>query len=60
MGLAFYHLLGGEVDAAATEQAIALREPLAVFLTLLPVAAELRRSARWSTLAGTMNLPRIE
>jgi eukaryotic-like serine/threonine-protein kinase len=62
VGLAFYHLLGGEIDAAAdaTERAISLREPLAVFLALLPVAAELRRSARWPMLAGMMNLPRVE
>lgn len=48
------------VKVIARTSAFALRELLAVFLALLPIAAELRRSPRWSTLAGMMNLPRIE
>jgi tetratricopeptide (TPR) repeat protein len=59
VGFVYYHLVGSRIEQAAdwAEKAIEQREPLAVFLALLPLALELRRSSRWPQLAKMMNLP---
>jgi hypothetical protein len=55
----YYHLVRSEIDAAAdwAEKAIRQREPLVIYLLLVSLAEELRRSSRWPALAKMMNLP---
>jgi tetratricopeptide (TPR) repeat protein len=58
-GRAWYHLLCGEVDAAAYwyEKMIDAREMFAVVYASSPYTAALRASPHWARLAGLMNLP---
>ena len=58
-GRAWYHLLCGEVDAAAYwyEKMIDAREMFAVVYASSPYTAALRASPHWARLAGMMNLP---
>jgi len=58
-GMVLYHLIRGDVDAAADwfEKAIEAREPTMVFWIRLPLLKPLRESARWGKIARMMNLP---
>ncbi len=58
-GRTWYHLLCGELDAAAWwyEKMIAAREMFAPVYANSPYTAELRRSPHWARLARMMNLP---
>jgi hypothetical protein len=57
IGSAIYHLLSGDLDAAAdwTQKAIDQRHP-AVFFFVHVTAKALRSSPRWPALASMMNL----
>jgi tetratricopeptide (TPR) repeat protein len=58
-GMVLYHLICGEVDAAADwyEKAIEQRDPSVVLWLRLPLAKPLRASPRWAKIAAMMNLP---
>jgi hypothetical protein len=58
-GMALYHLICSEVDAAADwfEKAIDQRDPILVPWLRLPLAKPLRASPRWPKIAKMMNLP---
>jgi serine/threonine-protein kinase len=58
-GRVFYHLICGEIDAAADwfEKAIEHRDPYLVPWIRLPLAKPLRVSPRWPKIAAMMNLP---
>ena len=58
-GRTWYHLLCGELDAAAWwyEKMIAARDMFAPVYANSPYTAELRRSPHWARLARMMNLP---
>jgi serine/threonine-protein kinase len=58
-GMVLYHLICGEVDAAADwfEKAIDQRDPMMVPWLRLPLAKPLRESPRWPKIAAMMNLP---
>ncbi len=58
-GMALYHLIRSDVDAAADwfEKAIEAREPTVVSWIRLPLLKPLRESARWGKIARMMNLP---
>lgn len=58
-GMVLYHLICGEIDAAADwfEKAIERRDPLLVPWIRLPLAQPLRESPRWPKIAKMMNLP---
>jgi TolB-like protein/Tfp pilus assembly protein PilF len=57
-GRVLYHLVSGEIDAAADwfETMIELREPFAVVYVRSPIVGPLRESPRWRKLAEIMNL----
>lgn len=59
IGLAVYHLVSGEIDAAADwiEKAIDQRYPGIMFFVNLPIGQPLRDSVRWPALARLMHLP---
>ncbi len=59
LGFMYYHLICSEIDAAAdwAEKAIRQREPLVIYLLLVSLGKELRRSPRWPALTRMMNLP---
>lgn len=59
IGMVVYHLLCSELDAAADwyEKCIERREPFAAMYARAAIVAPLRASARWPSLAKTMNLP---
>ncbi len=59
IGMVVYHLLCSELDAAADwyEKIVEQREPFAVMYAHTAIVAPLRSSARWLSLAKTMNLP---
>ena len=59
IGMVVYHLLCSELDAAADwyEKIVEQREPFAVMYARTAIVAPLRSSARWLSLAKTMNLP---
>ena len=56
---AVYHILCGEIDAAAdwTEKAIAERDPGMMFYLRFTLFRPLRASRRWPRIAGLLNLP---
>ena len=56
---AVYHILCGEIDAAAdwTEKAIAERDPGMMFYLRFTLFRPLRASPRWPRIAGLLNLP---
>jgi serine/threonine-protein kinase len=56
-----YHLLCSEIDEAADwyEQMIEQRDPFAIVFAHAPVGRALRQNARWSKLAGMMNLSAV-
>lgn len=58
-GIVLYHLICGEIDAAADwfEKAIEGRDPILVPWLRLPLAKPLRMSPRWPKIAAMMNLP---
>jgi len=58
-GRTWYHLLCGDVDAAAWwyEKMITVRDMFAPVYANSPYTAELRRSPHWARLARMMNLP---
>ena len=58
-GFVYYHLVCSELEQAAAwaGKAIDQREPWAIFLLMLPLARDLRRSAHWPALAKLMNPP---
>lgn len=58
-GRVLYHLLCGELDAAADwfEKTIELRDPFAVAYVRSPILAPLRETERWPKLARMMKLP---
>jgi len=58
-GRVLYHLICGEIDAAADwfEKAIEQRDPILVPWLRLPLAKPLRASPRWPKIAAMMNLP---
>jgi len=59
LGFVYYHLACSQIELAAdwAKKAIEQREPLVLFLMLLPRAKDLRQSSRWPALAKMMNLP---
>jgi len=61
IGLVVYHLLRGDLDAAATwyQSAIADRDPFAVVFVPYPINRPLRESSHWPRLAAAMNLPEV-
>ena len=58
-GFVYYYLVGSEVDQAAdwAEKAIEQRDAAVRNLLVLPLAKDLRQSARWPALAKMLNLP---
>jgi len=58
-GMTLYHLLVGDLDAAAFwfQKSIEQREPFAVVYSPWPILKPLRESQRWPALAKMMNLP---
>jgi hypothetical protein len=60
-GMALYHLIRGEIDAAADwyEKAIEQRDPIVIPWITLPLAKPLRSSPRWPKLATMMKLPKM-
>jgi eukaryotic-like serine/threonine-protein kinase len=58
-GRVLFHLLSGEIDAAADwyEKMIAQRDPFAIVYARGPITRALRESTRWPQLARMMNLP---
>lgn len=58
-GMLDYHLVRGEIDAAAEwgHMAIARRDPMLPIALQHPYARALRESTRWPALASTMRLP---
>jgi serine/threonine protein kinase len=59
LGFVYYHLVGAEIEAAAdwAEKAIEQRDPVVLFLLMLPVSKDLRQSPRWQALSRIANLP---
>jgi TolB-like protein/predicted Ser/Thr protein kinase len=58
-GMTLYHLLVGDLDAAAFwfQKSIEQREPFAVVYSPWPILKPLRESLHWPALAKMMNLP---
>jgi TolB-like protein/Tfp pilus assembly protein PilF/predicted Ser/Thr protein kinase len=58
-GFACFHLICGEIDAAADwiEKAIGQRHLMAIYLLRSPLCKDLRSSPRWPALMRKMNLP---
>ena len=58
-GMVLYHLVAGDMDAAAAwyAKSIEEREPFAVMYSPWPIVRALRESHRWPALAKMMNLP---
>jgi tetratricopeptide (TPR) repeat protein len=58
IGFAIHHAINDETEAGAEwlEKAIAERDPRAIVFLVLPTGHVWRRSARWPTLAKTLNL----
>jgi hypothetical protein len=58
MGMALYHLLSGELDAAADwyERSIEQRDPFALVFAATELTQELRQTHRWPKVARLMNL----
>jgi serine/threonine-protein kinase len=61
LGFFYYYLVCSEIERAAdwAEKVIEQREPALLFLLLLPLSKDLRRSSRWPALAQRMNLPEL-
>ncbi len=58
-GMVLYHLICGEIDAAADwfEKVIEQRDPIVLSWLRLPLTKPLRESPRWPKIAAMMNLP---
>jgi TolB-like protein/Tfp pilus assembly protein PilF/predicted Ser/Thr protein kinase len=61
-GRALYHLVCGEIDAAADwfETMLEHREPFAVVYVRSPIVRPLRESPRWRKIAETMHLSELD
>jgi tetratricopeptide (TPR) repeat protein len=59
MGMALYHVLCGELDAAADwyERSIELHDPFALVFAAGPLGRELRQTPRWPRIAAMMKMP---
>jgi hypothetical protein len=58
-GVALYHVISGDLDAAADwyTRSVELRDPFALVFANGPMAHALWRTPRWPRIAAMMNMP---